>query len=122
MSSEVCVGPRYEGKVLELLSDPSRWTRFATARTASGESLLSVLCKELKRRPTNLELTTDPRAVSWCVIGAINKCYPDKSLEIQITLRAYLVRRQDKGRTFLSSINDNSSYDAIMALIKEVNL
>lgn len=48
-------------KVHQLLSDESRWTGGALARTRAGEAVRA----------------ENPEAVSWCLSGALAKCYPD---------------------------------------------
>jgi hypothetical protein len=47
-------------KVSQLLSSPARWTRGAAARTSSGDGTSP----------------HDPKACRWCLIGAVQKCYP----------------------------------------------
>lgn len=46
--------------ILELLSDPARWTKGYYARDARG----------------NLQGVHSPAACSWCLLGAAMKCYP----------------------------------------------
>ena len=46
-------------KVLELLSDESKWTKGAAARDVSGKDVAS----------------RSRAAVSWCLLGAVHKCY-----------------------------------------------
>lgn len=47
-------------KVLELLTDKTKWTKRAYARNQDGESCSS----------------RHSEAVCWCLSGAINACYP----------------------------------------------
>lgn len=47
-------------KVKELLSDPAKWTKNTHARAADGSCVTE----------------RDVRAVCFCMLGAINKCYP----------------------------------------------
>jgi len=46
-------------KPSELLSDKTKWTKWVSARSATQKAV----------EPD------DEKAVCWCVIGAINKCY-----------------------------------------------
>lgn len=51
-------------KVKELLSDPSKWCKGSYARTIEGERAYS---------------SFSPDAVSWCILGAIDRCYVDRN-------------------------------------------
>jgi len=48
----------------KLFSDESKWTRFCMARDNTGEPVSSI----------------DPQAVSWCLTGALHKCYGESYL------------------------------------------
>jgi hypothetical protein len=48
--------------VLDLLTDPAHWTQGTFARNKYGN-------------PVN---SAGPTAVCWCLLGAINLCYPDE--------------------------------------------
>lgn len=50
-------------KVHELLSSPDKWTKGAYARNDAGYAVPA----------------TDPEAVSFCLLGAIQRCYLDRS-------------------------------------------
>lgn len=50
--------------VKELLSDESKWTKHTYARNSVGEAVRA----------------SSDSACSWCVFGAIEKCYPDERL------------------------------------------
>lgn len=52
-------------KIRELLSDESKWTKGFYARNAHGAI-----------RPSKSE-----EAVSWCILGAIEKCYGGKKAD-----------------------------------------
>jgi hypothetical protein len=47
-------------KIHELLSDETKWTQNVHARDKDGHPLWS----------------SHPQAVCWCLMGAVDKCYP----------------------------------------------
>ena len=56
-------------KVRELLSDETKWTQGAFARNSAGKAL----------RPE-----ASRAASSWCLVGAINRCYePPEDYRVQ---------------------------------------
>lgn len=52
-------------KIQELLSDESKWTKGEMARNIDGDQVGY----------------DNPTAVCWCLLGAINKCYPYEKRE-----------------------------------------
>lgn len=55
-------------KAWELLSSPERWTQHVTARDSND-----VICLE-----------DDGKACSWCIIGALRKCYQSLDRELSV--------------------------------------
>lgn len=55
-------------KIRELLSTPDRWTSGCTARTAEGWPVAAL--------DYSGPLALHHLARSWCLLGAIDKCYP----------------------------------------------
>lgn len=53
-------------KISELLDSPEKWIKGANARDIHNIPVLS----------------DDSRAIKWCLIGAILKCYREKEVEI----------------------------------------
>lgn len=51
----------FPAKVRDLLREPGQWTQNSSARDAAGQ-------------PCN---GTDPLAVAWCLMEAIDCCYPE---------------------------------------------
>jgi len=90
-------------KAWELLSDRSKWTRGAYARTADGEWCSS--WSEI--------------AVRWCAVGAINRCYPDQWDRLNAKLK---VREKTADNDELSKLNDAGEYDAVLAILKEADV
>ena len=91
-------------KILELLSDKKKWTQNTYARNAMGYSVL-------------------PRAVdaaSWCLLGALSKCYPDR--ENNYAAHRRMTDCLPKGRTTISSFNDQSTFRQVRALLKKANV
>ena len=91
-------------KLRELFSDSNRWCRKKYAINVEGEEVHPISSK----------------AVSWCTIGAVEKCAFNKSTTIdEVT---YLLKRtcyriyENKD---LSYVNDNLGLDAVKRVIEE---
>lgn len=61
-------------KAWELLSSPEKWTKGEEARDSDGMPCLSEFSK----------------ACSWCILGALRKCYRSMLVELDITRRIKL--------------------------------
>jgi hypothetical protein len=88
-------------KVLELLSSEDKWTQGAFARNKDG-------------------VRTDyyaEKAVSWCLIGAIHKCYSDYE-EINSIMNRILFTVGEKCYQY----NDTHTYEEVMELIRELDI
>lgn len=59
--------------IQELLSDKSKWCKHATAESISGEALSA----------------TSKYAVAWCLLGAIDKCYPHPTEFTKVILKVH---------------------------------
>lgn len=88
-------------KAFELLSDRSKWTQGAYARTASG-----LVCD-------------DDVASQWCGVGAIYHCYPGEGL--WPANLAHDKSRELFGET-LTVVNDRLGYEAVMQVLREANV
>jgi hypothetical protein len=71
--------------VIELLSDPEKWTQKALARDKNGEPVSPL----------------SSAAVSWCVLGALFKCeVRDKAAVRKLTGTRIMEWNDDPNRTF----------------------
>jgi len=86
-------------KAYELLSDKSRWTTRACARDINGQ-------------PLNIN---NNDAVSWCILGAIGRCYPNQFNTMYKKVVSYAGQN-------LSFINDTKGYEAVIDLLKGANV
>src|SRR6266508_1642683 len=107
-------------KINELLSDKSKWTQHAYARLPTGEPCAS----------------SHPDAVSWCLLGAVNRCYPaDRGLEnrheIERRLRAAIQCQTlgtadlgDEHRPYLHRWNDHPlrTFDEVLELVEKAGV
>jgi len=55
-------------KAWELLSDPKKWTQGTYATTAKGMNAMA----------------NSKNAIKWCTVGALQKCYGEKWLEVEM--------------------------------------
>jgi len=85
-------------KINELLSKAERWTQHAMARDHHG----------LKTDPK------DPKAVCWCLMGAVIKCYESEKGEI--------VKKLQEQIYSLFAFNDNSSHEMVLKLVKRLDI
>ena len=96
-------------KAYELLDSASKWTQKAFARDRVGEPVT----------------VGDKRAVQWCIVGAVNLCYPDFSEWSKKTdkLRYELYSKMEIDRS-LSSWNDDGerTYEEVYELLKSNNV
>lgn len=89
-------------KAYQLLSKPEKWTQGVPARDRNNEC-----CDPLHKD-----------AVSWCLIGAINKCYPSTS-EWDRTIQL-LQRTVGHIATFNDS--PKRTYMEIVSILKELDI
>lgn len=99
-------------KIRELFSDPSKWTSGTYARDANGMPLYS----DAKRYAT-----------SWCLVGAVERCYPPDVPEGQLNkydVLNLLWHEINAGGTNIgvATFNDNSTYVTVKALVDKLNI
>lgn len=88
-------------KISELFSDPKAWTKGALARTAGGTGVGAM----------------ESKAVCWCLMGAIGKCYTHTER------REILLKIQDRiAPSNISEFNDFQGYQAVVDLVKELDI
>jgi len=94
-------------KIQELLTDESKWCKGAVSRTTSEVSLSA----------------DHPDAVSWCLLGAIVKCYPATTTQYQIRCRL-LEHLGLTAEDTLVGFNDRASttFNDILDLCKKVDV
>lgn len=85
--------------VAELLESPERWTREAVARDSKGLSTYA----------------EDPKAVCWCLAGAILKCYPEGFVAIMDTFRRLT-------KEPIGPWNDAHSHADVLSMVKSLNI
>ena len=104
-------------KAKELLSRREAWTRGVIARNASGQGVPPL----------------DPSAVSWCIVGALVKCYNLKTQDYYMALSkldTLLANRGGQGLTkfdqspgmYTISFNENVVYEDVIALLNEADV
>ncbi len=87
-------------KVKELLSDESKWTTKAFARTPDGTSVLA----------------NHPEACQWCLLGAIYKCYRDNPYPI------YDKIYDETNGVGAVTFNDRASFQRVRELIEKLDI
>lgn len=90
-------------KVYELLGSEDKWTKQAYAR--------DIDCKTVS--PLSV------KACRWCIVGAILKCYPEEQSFIHEKLNEYLSKTC---RKYIIEWNDNSVYEEIIRVVKELDI
>jgi len=102
---EIEIKPLDQCKTLQdLFADPKRWTAGNFARDFSGKGVSSY----------------DKEAVSFCLIGGLNRIYTDMSARLEALGR---IRNEvSDSLTELFSFNDESSYEDIRLLVKKLNI
>jgi len=88
-------------KIHELLNRPERWTQEVMARDINGET---------SRLRGN-------EAVSWCLLGAMFKCYPNENERLEVGVK--IKRRIDDN---IVDFNDNGTYKQVYNLVKELDV
>ncbi len=94
-------------KAHELIAKPENWTKCAAARNKNGEPVFE----------------SSPQASSFCMIGAIARCYgPDEFREFVERLVNYL--RIRKGAVLISNWNDDPArtHEEVLEVLKELDI
>jgi hypothetical protein len=104
-------GDFYEGdttmKVYKLLADEARWTRDKLSRNIDGDGVWPL----------------EEEAVSWCVAGAIMKCYPHDTIGETIErLHQYL--KTNLNYDLVSFWNDapERTHDEVISVLRELDI
>lgn len=94
-------------KIHELLSDPSKWTKYMYAKDKNGDGIGS----------------RDKEAVCWCLTGAAMKCYLDgQSLDFHCYIEILNKIKIRIGGDHITTFNDNSTYEEVYNLVKELDV
>ncbi len=107
-------------KAKELLSDASRWCRFSFGMTSGGSDVSP----------------SDPRAVKWCLRGALSLCYSDKedyknAVQAVMNTDAYrnkatewMQKRNTIGYPSLTTVNDtkHTTFADVKAMLEEADV
>ena len=94
-------------KIRELLAGYRSWTKHASAR-------------DINNRLVDFN---DNNAVSWCLTGAAQKCYPNTLSrgEIYSKINAYLENKYGRYVT-ITYWNDNNSYEQVKEMVDSLNI
>lgn len=87
-------------KIKELLKNPESWTRGTYAKDAKGEGVMS----------------RDAKAVCWCLLGALYRCYPDNTVAISQALT------DGAKSSNLAVWNDNHTHAEVLALVEKLDI
>lgn len=100
-------------KIHELLSSPDKWTKGCLARDKEGNRLFS----------------TDPNAVCWCFLGAMQMCYRGLSKRIDVMCKVSdrigeLSPNKEQGFDSIHKWNDSPerTYEDVIKLAKELDV
>jgi hypothetical protein len=98
----------FEMKVRELLSGPEKWTKRENARNKER-----LRCRE-----------SDPEAVCWCLIGAVNYCYGACSLQAQTIRKSLRAMVGAKTVAGICDWNDahERKFEEVKALVDELDI
>jgi hypothetical protein len=100
--------PMSKTPVLDLLRDPSKWTKKVFAKTATG----------------NITYPNVPDAVCWCVMGAIVKCYPNhnKQIEAVVKLKKLVPNPPDPNKDEVVYFNDHATHKELITLLEKAQI
>ena len=101
LTTETTYNWSYEMKIKELFSSHHRWTKNALAKNNSGER-------------------TDPLdsdAVRFCLLGAVEKCYPSESKRVNICEKI-----KNEIKAVIPEFNDSHSFKEIKALVEKLDI
>jgi hypothetical protein len=87
-------------KAYELLAKPDKWTTGASARDGAGNEVATI----------------HPDACAFCTIGALAKCYKDFDYSDKTR------RLRTRVGPVLHRWNDNSTYEEVIAVLKELDI
>ena len=90
----------------ELFSEPARWTQYAIARDSSG----CIVPPDSKD------------AVSFCLMGGLEFVYPEDIKHQEIRQKLVDAIRAKKPKSNISNFNDTSTYEQVLALVKEIGV
>ena len=94
--------------VLDLLSDETRWCRGTFARNKDGYPVAS----------------DHADAVSWCLVGAVNKCYGVSSISSGAAIGKLMDLSYRRSASGISSFNDAAgrTHAQILEVVKEAGV
>lgn len=87
-------------KIWELLDSPEKWTTKTCARDKNGKQVSS----------------NDSSAVSWCLLGAVDKCYSEEHRGVVRKIRNKL------GINLIGEWNDEQTFENVLKLAKELDI
>jgi hypothetical protein len=95
-------------KTYELLDSPSKWTKEYVARDANG----------YPTQPLNEE------AVSWCMMGAITKCYSytDEAMTVTDKIAKSIRELNNLKAERISVYNDTHTYEEVIQVLKNADV
>lgn len=98
-------------KAHELIANPENWTTDENARDSEG-------------RPVN---SNDPNAVSFCLLGALGKCYPGindyRIAKAKVLVAAGLPEGDPVKDTFaLIDFNDNGTHTKVVEALRKADV
>lgn len=95
-------------KIKELFSDESKWTKGFYARDKDDERCYA----------------EDSKAVKWCLIGAIHKCYSGSTLAMAKVLVQGISDKYKIPIPSISMFNDaeGTTFAQIKSLVEELNI
>lgn len=95
-------------KVQELLSDESKWTQHVFAKNSQGV-------------PTD---STSPFACRWCLIGAVNRCYPtaEERRLVLVKLNSALGNMGHPKTYIIVDYNDTHTFPEIKKLVDALDI
>jgi hypothetical protein len=91
-------------KAYELLDSPKKYTTYAYARDAEG-----------KWCPAK-----DPEACCWCLIGALQRCYPDFDVRQELYQRICI--KLGISPDYLTAWGDSHSFNEVVGVLKELDI
>lgn len=89
------------GKVGNLLVEKSQWLK--------GEFAVDINNKSIP--------ASDPQATRWCLAGAIMKCYPETSYQVE-----HVARRKLGVPILFFNDDPKTTFEDVVGLVKELNL
>lgn len=95
---------RPQRKIRDIFATESKWCKRNFARDASG-------------KPVHID---DPNAVCWCLAGALDLCYPIRHTPTFLTAVGKIYAKI--GTVSISLWNDKHGYDAVKALVDELDI